>query len=134
MRRSSSWIASASSRRRAAGAFVLASFFMRSRAQKRFFAVGRERASSSAAASAAATGSLLRARQGDGAAEVFLLRRHRGASFMAQAFVFPGGARDGTEDLRATAARELLEEANVRLDSSALVPFSHWITPSAEKK
>jgi ADP-ribose pyrophosphatase YjhB (NUDIX family) len=53
---------------------------------------------------------------------------------MAQAFVFPGGARDGTEDLRETAARELLEEANVRLDPAALIPFSHWITPSAEKK
>ncbi len=76
---------------------------------------------------------LLRA-AASGEAEVFLLRRHRGASFMAQSFVFPGGARDGTEELRATAARELLEEANVRIDPSALVPYAHWITPSAEKK
>ena len=82
----------------------------------------------------AATVILLRARSQDGAAEVFLLRRHRGASFMAQAFVFPGGARDGDEDLRQTAARELSEEANVRLDAASLVPFAHWITPSAEKK
>lgn len=82
----------------------------------------------------AATVILLRARPQDGAAEVFLLRRHRGASFMAQAFVFPGGARDGEEDLRATAARELQEEANVPIEPSSLVAFSHWITPSAEKK
>ncbi|MEZ0228840.1 MAG: NUDIX domain-containing protein [Planctomycetota bacterium] len=82
----------------------------------------------------AATVILLRPRDGDGAAEVFLLRRHRGASFMAQAFVFPGGGRDGQEDLRETAARELREEANVRIEAAALVPFSHWITPSAEKK
>jgi 8-oxo-dGTP pyrophosphatase MutT (NUDIX family) len=116
----------------------------------------------------AATVILLRARASDGAAEVFLLRRHRGASFMAQAFVFPGGARDGAEDLRFTAARELFEEAGVlladrapeppvlaalrarqaagepleallassgsSLDLSRLVPFAHWITPSAERK
>ncbi len=115
----------------------------------------------------AATVILVRARA-DGAAETFLLRRHRGASFMAQAFVFPGGARDQDEDLRATAARELFEEAGVllasrslppdglralreraaageplaallasegvALDLERLVPFAHWITPSAEKK
>ena len=81
----------------------------------------------------AATVILLRAGEG-GETEVFLLRRHRGASFMAQAFVFPGGARDGAETLEHTATRELLEEANVHLDPGALVLFSHWITPSAEKK
>jgi 8-oxo-dGTP pyrophosphatase MutT (NUDIX family) len=80
----------------------------------------------------AATVILLRA--ADEGTEVFLLRRHRGASFMAQAFVFPGGGRDGDEPLERTATRELLEEANVRLDPAALVLFSHWITPSAEKK
>jgi 8-oxo-dGTP pyrophosphatase MutT (NUDIX family) len=67
----------------------------------------------------AATVILLRARP-DGEAEVFMLRRHRGASFMAQAFVFPGGARDGDEDLRATAARELFEEAGVLLADRAI--------------
>jgi 8-oxo-dGTP pyrophosphatase MutT (NUDIX family) len=46
--------------------------------------------------------------------EVFLLRRHRGASFMSGAYVFPGGAADeGDGDPRATAARELFEEAGV---------------------
>ncbi len=59
---------------------------------------------------------LLRAGAG-GAAEVFLLRRHRGASFMARSFVFPGGAVDPGEedDPRRAAARELFEEAGVLL-------------------
>jgi len=47
--------------------------------------------------------------------EVFLLRRRRGASFMASAFVFPGGAAEGDEDARTAAARELFEEAGVLL-------------------
>jgi 8-oxo-dGTP pyrophosphatase MutT (NUDIX family) len=107
--------------------------------------------------------------------EVFLLRRHRGASFMASAFVFPGGAAEPGEDARTAGARELFEEAGVLLakanehrDSDtleikttdplrkkllagedaialltaaglawateALVPWSHWITPSIEPK
>ncbi len=47
--------------------------------------------------------------------EVFLLRRKKGASFMASAFVFPGGATEPGEDARTAAARELLEEAGVLL-------------------
>ncbi|HEX4421564.1 MAG TPA: NUDIX hydrolase [Kofleriaceae bacterium] len=47
--------------------------------------------------------------------EVFLLRRHKRASFMASAFVFPGGASEPAEDARTTAARELFEEAGVLL-------------------
>jgi 8-oxo-dGTP pyrophosphatase MutT (NUDIX family) len=107
--------------------------------------------------------------------EVFLLRRHRGASFMASAYVFPGGAADPGEDARTAAVRELFEEAGVlfakqKLDRDSdtlelsgsdqirarilggmpatdaldlaglewstepLVPWSHWITPSIEKK
>ena len=50
------------------------------------------------------------------AAEVFLLRRHRKASFMSSAFVFPGGAAEARDaDPRVTAARELFEEAGVLL-------------------
>lgn len=117
----------------------------------------------------AATVILLRPSSGDAGFEVFLLRRHRGASFMASAFVFPGGAADpGDTDLRATAARELFEEAgvllapgapdgdtlagwrrrildgaplapllagaNLAIDVDALRWWSHWITPSIEKK
>lgn len=47
--------------------------------------------------------------------EVFMLRRARGASFMASAYVFPGGAAEPDEDARTTAARELFEEAGVLL-------------------
>ena len=47
--------------------------------------------------------------------EVFMLRRAKGASFMASAFVFPGGAAEPGEDARTTAARELFEEAGVLL-------------------
>lgn len=47
--------------------------------------------------------------------EVFLLRRHKRASFMASAFVFPGGAAEPGEDARTAAARELFEEAGVLL-------------------
>jgi 8-oxo-dGTP pyrophosphatase MutT (NUDIX family) len=59
---------------------------------------------------------LRRARTADGGGfEVFLLRRRKGASFMASAFVFPGGAAEPTEDARTCAARELFEEAGVLL-------------------
>jgi 8-oxo-dGTP pyrophosphatase MutT (NUDIX family) len=47
--------------------------------------------------------------------EVFLLRRHKRASFMASAFVFPGGATETGEDARTAAARELFEEAGILL-------------------
>ena len=47
--------------------------------------------------------------------ELFLLRRHRGASFMASSHVFPGGAAEPGEDARTAAARELFEEAGVLL-------------------
>lgn len=59
---------------------------------------------------------LVRHRNDDEGLEVFLLRRHRKASFMSSAFVFPGGTADpGETDPRYTAARELFEEAGVLL-------------------
>lgn len=58
---------------------------------------------------------LLRAVAGGAGFEVFLLRRRKGASFMASAFVFPGGGAEPGEDARTTAARELFEEAGVLL-------------------
>jgi 8-oxo-dGTP pyrophosphatase MutT (NUDIX family) len=59
---------------------------------------------------------LVRPRGGGPALEVFLLRRHKRASFMSSAFVFPGGVADpGEDDPRLTAARELFEEAGVLL-------------------
>jgi 8-oxo-dGTP pyrophosphatase MutT (NUDIX family) len=49
---------------------------------------------------------------------------------MGGAWVFPGGALDGSEDPRAAGVRETAEEAGIELpDPAALVPFSRWITP-----
>ena len=59
--------------------------------------------------------SIILLRRGEPGVEVFLLRRHRKASFMASAFVFPGGAAEPNEDARTAAARELFEEAGVLL-------------------
>lgn len=53
---------------------------------------------------------------------VCLVRRRTGASFMASAYVFPGGGIDQDDpggDPRFSAARELLEEAGVLLASPA---------------
>ena len=66
--------------------------------------------------------------------EVLLGRRTSRARFMADVWVFPGGAVDGTANddaaHRETALRELQEEASITLPSpDDLVPFSRWITP-----
>ncbi len=70
--------------------------------------------------------------------EVLLGRRTSRARFMADVWVFPGGAVDGTgnDDAahRETALRELEEEASITLGSPGdLVPFSRWITPAEVK-
>lgn len=54
-----------------------------------------------------------------GALEVCMLRRRRGASFMASAFVFPGGGADPGEAMPICAARELFEEAGIALVTGA---------------
>jgi 8-oxo-dGTP pyrophosphatase MutT (NUDIX family) len=63
--------------------------------------------------------SIIMLRPSSGGFEVFLVRRHRGSSFMASAFVFPGGAAEPEEDARTAAARELFEEAGVLLAKAA---------------
>jgi 8-oxo-dGTP pyrophosphatase MutT (NUDIX family) len=65
----------------------------------------------------------------DAPLEVLLLRRHGGASFMPNAWVFPGGVADGDETPRQAAVREAQEEAGLVLDPESLVPTSRWITP-----
>ena len=70
--------------------------------------------------------------------EVLLGKRTSKARFMADVWVFPGGAVDGPEDddraHRATALRELEEEVGVALvGPETLVPFSRWITPEEVK-
>lgn len=62
-----------------------------------------------------------------------MVRRSARSPFAPDAYVFPGGAADPQDaDLIATAIREVEEEAGVRLERDALVPFSHWITPPGE--
>jgi 8-oxo-dGTP pyrophosphatase MutT (NUDIX family) len=69
-------------------------------------------------------------RDGERGLEVLLVQRNPDSRFAPGAWVFPGGAvRSGDADQRATAARELREEAAVALDDARLVPFSRWITP-----
>jgi 8-oxo-dGTP pyrophosphatase MutT (NUDIX family) len=74
--------------------------------------------------------------------EVLMGKRTSGASFMANVWVFPGGAIDDAEvgaavterQFRNTALRELEEEASIKIDDpDSLVPFSRWITPEAAK-
>jgi 8-oxo-dGTP pyrophosphatase MutT (NUDIX family) len=70
--------------------------------------------------------------------EVLLGKRTSQARFMADVWVFPGGAVDGASDdddaCRRTALRELEEEAAVTLGRpESLVPFSRWITPEQVK-
>lgn len=83
----------------------------------------------------AATIALLR--DGDGAAEVYLLRRAASMAAAAAMHVFPGGgvepidgpAEDAGTTL-AAAIRELAEETGVELPASPVpVRFARWITP-----
>jgi len=84
--------------------------------------------------------------------EVLLVRRTPHARFMAGVWVFPGGAVDEDDSpagvtgpaaaaaieartLRTAAARELREEAGIALaDTSELVEFSRWITPTVVQR
>ena len=70
----------------------------------------------------------------DAPLEVLLLRRHAGASFMPNAWVFPGGTADGDETPQEAAAREAREEAGIVLDPGSLVATSRWITPAGLPK
>ena len=89
----------------------------------------------------AATVVVVRPAESDGF-EVLLVRRNDKVAFMAGAYVFPGGRVDDEDISRAggdqalafrlAAVRELAEEANVQVDSSAPVLIAHWITPEIE--
>lgn len=80
--------------------------------------------------------------QGEPDFAVLLVRRSKTASFMANAYVFPGGrvdAQDHEHDperpARHAAARELSEEAGLFVaDTQQLAFFARWITPSLEPK
>ena len=73
-------------------------------------------------------------RESDGGPEVLLVERNPDSRFMGGAWVFPGGAMQADDaGHAATAARELEEEAGIRLASTDLVPLSRWITPAEVK-
>ena len=76
--------------------------------------------------------SLILLRDGPDGPEVLLVQRNPEQRFMGGAWVFPGGARQaGDSDERATARRELAEEAGVDLaPDTELVRWSRWITPA----
>lgn len=79
-----------------------------------------------------ASATVIVARDGAEGVEVLLVRRSPEQRFMGGAWVFPGGATAAEDaDERATAVRELAEEAGVVLaDGHELVRFSRWITPA----
>ena len=73
--------------------------------------------------------------------EVLMIRRHAKASFVPNAWVFPGGAVDAADQrdsivdtMRAAAARELIEETRIVVDPAQLVWTSRWITPEGLPK
>ena len=75
-------------------------------------------------------------RDGSGELEVLMLRRTRGASFAAGAWVFPGGrvdpedagsdALDSVASARRAAVRETEEEAGIVIDGEQLSVMSRW--------
>jgi 8-oxo-dGTP pyrophosphatase MutT (NUDIX family) len=76
--------------------------------------------------------SLILLRDSAAGPEVLLVKRNPQLRFMGAAWVFPGGATQVEDrDERATARRELEEEAGIGLPGdSELVRYSRWITPA----
>jgi 8-oxo-dGTP pyrophosphatase MutT (NUDIX family) len=77
-------------------------------------------------------------RDGDEGLETLMLRRNSQGMFGGM-WVFPGGRvddDDGVEEAgaRRAAVRETLEEADLVIDPSALVPFAHWTPPPIAPK
>jgi len=69
-------------------------------------------------------------RDGAQGPELYLVKRSREVDFMAGAYVFPGGRLDASDaSLEACAVRETFEEAGLRLEPAALVPWVRWVTP-----
>jgi len=81
---------------------------------------------------------VLALRDTDRGPEILMVQRNAKGTF-ASNWVFPGGKVDpedyrGDDNLidasRRAASREALEEADLVVDESTLVPFSHWMPPT----
>mgnify|MGYP006278567625 CR=1 FL=1 len=75
-------------------------------------------------------------RDADEGPEVFVQHRSMSMPFAPGMSVFPGGRVEPIDEgsLAACAVRETFEETTVRLDESALVPWSRWVTPEVEDR
>lgn len=82
---------------------------------------------------------VLALRDSDSGPEVLMVQRNAKGTF-ASNWVFPGGKVDdedfaGSDDImaasRRAASREAGEEADLIVDETTLVPFSHWMPPTA---
>jgi endoribonuclease LACTB2 len=62
--------------------------------------------------------------------EVFWVRRAPAMVFQGGFHAFPGGQLDPNEDARVCAARELFEEAAVRVEPAVLRDVGRWVTPA----
>src|SRR5262249_53040899 len=58
--------------------------------------------------------------------EVFWVRRAPHMIFQGGFYAFPGGQLDANEDVKVCAARELLEEVGVSIDTAALGVVRRW--------
>jgi len=120
--------------------------------------VADERATNVAAPRAAAT--VLVVRDAGAGLEVFLVQRHRRSGFLPNAWVFPGGAVEEADRLRAAdpelrggealaafglprtvalayglaAVRETREESGITIGLDDLHAWSWWVTPEAEPR
>lgn len=83
-------------------------------------------------------------REGEDGLETLMLRRNSKISFGGM-WVFPGGKLDpedwaGIDEgdvlaaSRVAAAREAMEEVNLRVEADAMLPFSHWTPPPVTPK
>jgi 8-oxo-dGTP pyrophosphatase MutT (NUDIX family) len=82
-------------------------------------------------------------RDTDDGLETLMVRRNSKLAFAGGMWVFPGGRVDPDdvpddgdviEAARRAAVREAREEADLAVDGSAMVPFSHWVPPPAAPK
>lgn len=79
-------------------------------------------------------------RDGDAGLETLMMRRNSKLSFAEGMWVFPGGRIDDTDGDGdhdapvAAAVREAKEEADLDIEPSALVYYSHWVPPRQAPK